>query len=56
MRMSRVSYAGTLSKALFPCGGLRIKTSATIGGAHVRIVIDIGFGNAARKQPSANRS
>jgi hypothetical protein len=27
-------------------GGLRIKTYATIGGARVRIVIDIGFGDA----------
>jgi predicted nucleotidyltransferase component of viral defense system len=27
-------------------GGLRIKTHATIGGARVRIVIDIGFGDA----------
>ena len=27
-------------------GGLRIKTTANIGGARVRIVIDIGFGDA----------
>jgi predicted nucleotidyltransferase component of viral defense system len=27
-------------------GGLRIKTYATIGGARVRVVIDIGFGDA----------
>lgn len=27
-------------------GGLRIKTNATIGGARVRVVIDIGFGDA----------
>jgi predicted nucleotidyltransferase component of viral defense system len=27
-------------------GGLRIKTTATIGGARVRVVIDIGFGDA----------
>jgi predicted nucleotidyltransferase component of viral defense system len=27
-------------------GGLRIKTYATIGGARVRIVIDVGFGDA----------
>jgi predicted nucleotidyltransferase component of viral defense system len=27
-------------------GGLRIRTSATIGGAKVRVVIDIGFGDA----------
>jgi predicted nucleotidyltransferase component of viral defense system len=27
-------------------GGLRLKTNATIGGARVRIVIDIGFGDA----------
>lgn len=27
-------------------GGLRIKTNATVGGARVRVVIDIGFGDA----------
>ena len=27
-------------------GGLRIKTHATIGGARVRVVVDIGFGDA----------
>jgi hypothetical protein len=27
-------------------GGLRIKTNATVGGARVRIVVDIGFGDA----------
>lgn len=27
-------------------GGLRLKTNATIGGARVRVVIDIGFGDA----------
>jgi predicted nucleotidyltransferase component of viral defense system len=27
-------------------GGLRIKTDATIGGARVRVVVDIGFGDA----------
>jgi predicted nucleotidyltransferase component of viral defense system len=27
-------------------GGLRIKTNATIGGARLRVVIDIGFGDA----------
>jgi predicted nucleotidyltransferase component of viral defense system len=27
-------------------GGLRIKTNATIGGARIRVVIDVGFGDA----------
>jgi hypothetical protein len=27
-------------------GGLRIKTNATMDGARVRVVIDIGFGDA----------
>ncbi len=27
-------------------GGLRIKTNATVGGARVRVVIDVGFGDA----------
>jgi hypothetical protein len=27
-------------------GGLRIKTNATLGGARVRVVIDVGFGDA----------
>lgn len=27
-------------------GGLRIKTNATVDGARVRIIIDIGFGDA----------
>jgi predicted nucleotidyltransferase component of viral defense system len=27
-------------------GGLRIKTNATVGGARVRVVVDIGFGDA----------
>ena len=27
-------------------GGLRLKTTATVGGARVRVVIDIGFGDA----------
>jgi predicted nucleotidyltransferase component of viral defense system len=29
----------------FEYGGLRIKTDATIGGARVRVVVDIGFGD-----------
>jgi predicted nucleotidyltransferase component of viral defense system len=27
-------------------GGLRVKTTATVGGARVRVVVDIGFGDA----------
>jgi predicted nucleotidyltransferase component of viral defense system len=33
-------------------GGLRIKTNATVGGARVRVVIDIGFGDAL--EPAAS--
>jgi len=32
-------------------GGLRIKTTATIGGAKIRVAIDIGFGDAV--EPAA---
>jgi predicted nucleotidyltransferase component of viral defense system len=31
-------------------GGLRLKTNATVGGARVRIAIDIGFGDAVEPQ------
>uniref|UniRef100_E6VND0 Nucleotidyl transferase AbiEii/AbiGii toxin family protein n=1 Tax=Rhodopseudomonas palustris (strain DX-1) TaxID=652103 RepID=E6VND0_RHOPX len=31
-------------------GGLRIKTNATVGGARVRVVVDIGFGDAVEPQ------
>jgi hypothetical protein len=27
-------------------GGLRVKTTATVGGARVRVVVDVGFGDA----------
>lgn len=30
----------------FEDGGLRLQTRATVGGAHVRVTIDIGFGDA----------
>lgn len=33
-------------------GGLRIKTDAAIGGAKIRIVIDIGFGDAVEPPPA----
>jgi Nucleotidyl transferase AbiEii toxin, Type IV TA system len=31
-------------------GGLRLKTSATLDGARVRVLIDIGFGDAVESQ------
>jgi predicted nucleotidyltransferase component of viral defense system len=35
-------------------GGLRIKTTATIGGARIRVVVDIGFGDAV--EPGAEET
>ena len=33
-------------------GGIRVRTSATIAGAHVPIQVDIGFGDAVRRDRS----